>query len=65
MTQNRLRTRMAYGAGLMTLSLVIAGPAWSSSSAQSTGPGVTQGEDDSMSTKQGGKYWHAHWSQRR
>lgn len=54
MTQNRIGTRMPYGAGLFALSLAIAGPVWSSDSTKSTGTGVIQGEDGSMSTKQGG-----------
>jgi hypothetical protein len=54
MMQNRLRTRIMYGAGLIMFSLITTGPAWSLNSSQSTGPGVTQGEDGSMSTKQGG-----------
>jgi hypothetical protein len=45
---------MMYGAGLFALGLAAAGPAWSLDSTQSTGPGVIQGEDGSMSTKRGG-----------
>jgi hypothetical protein len=54
MTQNRRGTRMLYGAGLLALGLATAGPAWSLEPTQSTGPGVHQGDDGSMSTKQGG-----------
>lgn len=54
MIRNCLRTRIMYGAGLIILSLVTAEPAWSLNSSQSTGPGVTQAEDGSMATKQGG-----------
>ncbi len=54
MTQNRRETCLMFGAGLFALGLAIAGPAWSLDPTQSTGPGVHQGEDGSMSTKQGG-----------
>ena len=54
MIPKHLRIRIMHGAGLIILSLVTAGPAWSLDSPQSTGTGVTQGEDGSMSTKQGG-----------
>lgn len=54
MIHSHLRRRIIYGVGLMVLSLVTVGPAWSLNSPQSTGPGVSQGEDGSMSTKQGG-----------
>lgn len=52
MTQNCIGTRLLYGAGLF-LGLVMAAPVWSLDSTQSTGTGVIQGEDGSMSTKQG------------
>jgi hypothetical protein len=45
---------MLYGVGLFALGLATAGPVWSLEPTQSTGPGVHQGEDGSMSTKQGG-----------
>lgn len=56
MTKNRIGTRMLYGAGFFVFGLVTVGPVWSvdSPQSQSTGPGVMQGEDGSMSTKQGG-----------
>lgn len=53
MTQNCIGIRLLYGAGLF-LGLVMAGPGWSLDSPQSSGTGVMQGEDGSMSTKQGG-----------
>ena len=53
MTQNR-GIRTLYGAGLFALGLATAGPVWSEESSTSTGTGVVQGEDGSMSTKQGG-----------
>ena len=46
---------MIYGTGLLVLGLAVTEPAWSlDSSTQSTGTGVIQGEDGSMSTKRGG-----------
>lgn len=56
MTLNRMGARFLYGAIVCTFGLVaMAGPVWSADSPkQSTGTGVTQGEDGSMSTKQGG-----------
>jgi hypothetical protein len=53
MTQDRIGIRMMYGAAF-ALGLATAGPVWSVDSTQSTGTGVTQGEDGSMSTKRGG-----------
>lgn len=55
MTSNRLTNPVLYGAGFFALCLATAGLAWSMDPRQqSTGPGVIQGEDGSMSTKQGG-----------
>lgn len=55
MTKTRIGTRMSYGAVIFALSLTMAGPGWSANpKQQSTGPGVMQGEDGSMSTKQEG-----------
>lgn len=55
MTKTRIGTRILYGAGFFTLGLITAGPAWSADPRQqSTGPGVMQGENGSMSTTQGG-----------
>jgi hypothetical protein len=54
MTKNHLDICLL-GAGLFVLSLVTAVPAWSGdATTQSGGTGVAQGEDGSMSTKQGG-----------
>ena len=54
MTKNHIEICLL-GAGLFTLGLATAGPAWSGdATTQSGGPGVAQGEDGSMSTKQGG-----------
>jgi hypothetical protein len=54
MARNVPVSRIIYGAGLLALGLATAGPVWSVESTQSTGTGVIQGEDGSMSTKRGG-----------
>jgi hypothetical protein len=54
MTRDSRISSMIYGAGLFVLGLAVTGPAWSIDSTQSTGTGVIQGEDGSMSTKRGG-----------
>jgi hypothetical protein len=55
MTRNELVSRMMYTAGVLTLGLVVAGPVWSLDPPnKSTGTGITQGEDGSMSTQRGG-----------
>jgi hypothetical protein len=55
MTRNELVSRMMYTAGVLTLGLVGVGPVWSLDPPnKSTGTGVIQGEDGSMSTKRGG-----------
>jgi hypothetical protein len=43
-----------YGAGLFALGFATAGTVWSEDPTKSTGTGVVQAEDGSMSTKQGG-----------
>lgn len=55
MAHDRIGIGVLYGA-VFGLSLVTAGPVWSvdSTQSQSTGPGVIQEEDGSMSTRQGG-----------
>lgn len=54
MTQSHIGTRMLYGVGVAALGLAMATPVWSMDSTQSIGPGVHQGEDGTMSTRQGG-----------
>jgi hypothetical protein len=45
------RNSHVVGAGLLALGLATAGPVWSEESPKSTGTGVFQGKDGSMSTK--------------
>lgn len=54
MTRNHIVIRLSYCAGMAALGLAMAEPVWSADSTQSTGPGVHQREDGSMSTRQGG-----------
>lgn len=54
MTRNRRGPRVLCGAGLFAFGVAIVGTAWSEDPTKSTGTGVVQGEDGSMSTQQGG-----------